>query len=247
MSAFLRTDGLGAGYGSVRVLEDVTIEVGNAQTVAVVGPNGAGKTTLARTLSGLTRAQRGSITVDGQDVTRWSPEARARFGIVQVPEGRRLFPRYTVAENLDFAFFARRGRVPEGRRRRLLDKACDLFPVLRTRSGQKVGTLSGGEQQMLAVARAFLLEPRLLILDEPSTGLAPIITAQMFATIRGMVDSAGCACLIIEQQAMTALEMATHAYVLDRGRVAFAGPAASVLEDERLKHGYVGGPMNARA
>ncbi len=241
MTAFLRAVGLTAGYGSVPVLHDVSIEVDLGQIVAVVGANGAGKSTLARSLTGFARVFGGTIHVGDEDVTGWSSDRRARYGIVQVPEGRRLFPRLSVMDNLELAFFGRRRVLTAQRKHALLEHVFGVFPVLEERREQSAGTLSGGQQQMLAIARALLLETRLLILDEPSTGLAPILTQRIFTVLRELVRTTGCACVLIEQRATAALGIASFGYVLERGRLAVADVSDRLLGDERLRRGYTGG------
>jgi branched-chain amino acid transport system ATP-binding protein len=235
----LETIDLSAGYSRVPVIAGVSISVAAGSTIAVVGPNGAGKTTLARTISGFTRVLGGSIHFDGHDVTSMSSRRRALLGIVQVPEGRRLFSPLSVAENLDIAFFARR-RAVGPRRRALLDEAFDYFPVLAARRDQRAGTLSGGEQQMLAIARALLLEPKVLVLDEPSIGLAPAVRREIFEVVVARVAASNCACVLIEQRARDALRIADHGYVLDRGEVVLGAPASRILGDESLRRSYVG-------
>ena len=241
MTALLRTTGLTAGYGAVPVLHEVSIEVDLGQIVAVIGANGAGKSTLARALTGFARVFAGGIYVGDEDITAWSSERRARYGVVLVPEGRRLFPRLSVMDNLELAFFARRRALTREHRARLLDHVFELFPVLRERREQLAGTLSGGQQQMLAIARALLLETRVLVLDEPSTGLAPILAQRIFADLQELVRTTRCACLLIEQRATAALGIATFGYVLERGRLAAADTADRLLGDERVRRGYMGG------
>ena len=235
----LETVELTAGYTRAPVIVDVSICVPDGSTVAVVGANGAGKSTLARTLSGFTRVLSGRVLLDGLDITTLSSRRRTLDGIVQVPEGRRLFPQLTVRENLNVAFFARR-RLVKGRRQALLGEAFSHFPILEARCDQTAGTLSGGEQQMLAIARALLLEPRVLILDEPSIGLAPVVRREIFNVIVARVEASGCACLLIEQRAKDALRISRHGYVLERGSVVHAAPAEQILADPQLRRSYVG-------
>jgi branched-chain amino acid transport system ATP-binding protein len=233
--------GLTAGYGATTILHDIDIVIPAGRIVAVVGPNGAGKTTLARAIAGVARIFSGEVELAGEAIGAWSVQRRARAGIASVPEGRRLFPALSVRDNLDLALFARRRRVPVADRGRQVDAAIEMFPVLRERAGQAAGSLSGGEQQMLAIARALLLEPRLLVLDEPSTGLAPIVVERIFERIRHIVETVGCGCLLIEQRAVTALAASSYAYALDRGRISFAGASEEIASDARLRHAYLGG------
>lgn len=232
---------LTAGYGQTTILHDVDLEIPPGRMVAVVGPNGAGKTTLARSVAGFTRVFAGAIELEGESVDRWSAARRARAGIASVPEGRRLFADLSVQDNLDLALFGRRRTLSAAERRGRVDAAIELFPVLRQRARQRTGSLSGGEQQMLAIARALLLEPRLLILDEPSIGLAPIYVNRIFERLHHIIQTVGCACLLIEQRAITALAVSSYAYALERGRIAFAGPSAEIVADPRLRDAYLGG------
>jgi branched-chain amino acid transport system ATP-binding protein len=240
-ATLLRTQGLTAGYGATTILHDIDIEIPVGRIVAVVGPNGAGKTTLARTVAGFTRTFAGGVELDGEPIDGWSVARRARAGIASVPEGRRLFPDLSVQDNLDLALFPRRRELSAAERSERIDAAIEMFPVLRERATQGAGSLSGGEQQMLAIARALLLEPRLLILDEPSTGLAPIYVERIFERIQHVVETVGCGCLLIEQRAVTALAASSHAYALDRGRIIFAGPSEQIASDPRLRDTYLGG------
>ena len=233
-------DRVNAGYGAIRVLRDIDVRVARGNVVAVIGPNGAGKTTLARSLAGFTRLFSGAITLAGESIAKLPPEIRARKGIASVPEGRRLFSELSVQNNLELALFARWRELGEARRAALLAQAFTRFPRLEERRSQRAGSLSGGEQQMLAMARALMLEPKLLVLDEPSTGLAPLIVAQVFSSIRSIVEAGSCGCLLIEQQAITALEIADFAYVLDRGRVVASGTADQICNDPELRDRYLG-------
>jgi branched-chain amino acid transport system ATP-binding protein len=214
--------------------------VAAGKIVAVIGPNGAGKTTLARSLAGFTRVFDGNIQFAAQSVTEWPPERRARFGMASVPEGRRLFPALTVEHNLELALFSRWAALGRQRRSDLLAGIFVRFPALAKRRTQRAGSLSGGEQQMLALGRALLLEPKLLVLDEPSTGLAPLIVVEIFRALRDIVSTQNCGCLLIEQQAVTALEIADFAYVLDRGQVVGADAPATLLADAGLRERYLG-------
>jgi branched-chain amino acid transport system ATP-binding protein len=213
----LRVDGLGAAYGHIEALREVTFEVEAGALVAVLGPNGAGKSTLLRALMGLTPA-RGEIAFDGQRVTRWSTQRRAAAGIALVPEGRGVLGPLTTRDNLDLGAYARRGRATAGDIADDLRRVHELFPVLAARQHQRAGSLSGGEQQMLAIARALMTRPRLLLLDEPSLGLAPRVAREIFVTL-GALNDAGLTIVVVEQKAPLALRMARRAHVLRTGRL----------------------------
>jgi branched-chain amino acid transport system ATP-binding protein len=236
----LSTNGISAGYGSICILRDIDMQVASGSIVAVIGPNGAGKTTLARSLAGFTRIFSGDITLSGVTITAMPPQIRAQNGIASVPEGRRLFPALSVEKNLELALFARWRQLGSRRRAELMEEAFARFPKLRDRRAQRAGSLSGGEQQMLAMARALMLEPKLLVLDEPSTGLAPLIVTQILGSLRSIVAAQSCGCLLIEQQAVTALEVADFAYVLDRGRIVASGTATRIRSDPDLHDRYLG-------
>jgi branched-chain amino acid transport system ATP-binding protein len=219
----------------MRALTDVSIVVPEGCVVALLGANGAGKTTTLRTISGLVRTERGRIHVDGQNVTGWPPHLVAAAGVVHVPEGRGIFRSLTVAENLSMASYA----GVDGRTGSIIDQAVALFPVLGDRLAQQAGTLSGGEQQMLALARALVTRPRLLMLDEISMGLAPLITAQLFDTIRAS-KAAGTSMLLVEQYVDAALELADYAYVLEKGRIVDMGEPADLRASAALADAYLG-------
>ncbi|WSG11282.1 ABC transporter ATP-binding protein [Nonomuraea sp. NBC_01738] len=234
----LEVRGLRAGYGGARVLDGVDLLVREGEFVALLGPNGAGKTTLLRTMSGLLKPEAGSVLFHRRDITAVPGWQRTGLGIGHVPEGRQVFPEHTVLENLQLgAFVHRRAR---GRRRELLGEVLELFPRLAERRAQLAGTLSGGEAQMLAVGRALMSSPELLILDEPSLGLAPMKTAELFGYVQRLHVERGLSVLLVEQQAMTALRLAERAYVLERGRVALSGTAADVADDPRVRAVYLG-------
>jgi len=225
-----------AGYGRTTVLRDVSISLGHGVVDALLGPNGAGKTTLLRTAAGLLRPTAGSIWIDGADVTRSSTHQRARAGVCLVPEGRGVFPNLTVKDNLTL-------QVPPWQRGTGIDRALEAFPVLRDRLGQHAGTLSGGQQQMLAVARCYLAKPSVILLDEVSMGLAPRIVDQIFESLMRVVSD-GVSILLVEQYVNRALEMATTVHLLNRGQIAFSGPAADLDEDTVLR-GYLGADLHA--
>ncbi|MGE0716770.1 MAG: ABC transporter ATP-binding protein [Alphaproteobacteria bacterium] len=226
---------LHAGYGAVGVLRGVDLTVGPGEVVALLGSNGVGKTTLNNTLSGIIRPTAGGILFDGRDIARAAPSDIVAAGLVQVPEGRRVFPNMTVRENLVLGSY-RRGRA---QRAANLARVLGTFPRLAERLGQKAATLSGGEQQMLALGRGLMAEPRLLILDEPSLGLSPLLVDEMFGMIAGL-NEAGLAILLVEQNVVQSLAVAHRAYVLENGRIAMAGPAAELAADPALRRTYLG-------
>jgi branched-chain amino acid transport system ATP-binding protein len=240
MNALLELRGVGARYGGVQALRGVDIVVGEGEFVVLLGPNGAGKTTTLRTVSGLLPAVAGSIHLAGRNITRVAGWRRAGLGLGHVPEGRQIFPDHTVAENLRLGAFSR--RRARDRTQRTLAELLDLFPVLGQRRHQPAGTLSGGEAQMLAIARALMSEPRLLMLDEPSLGLAPILTAELFGYVRRLHGERGLAVLLVEQEALAALRLADRGYVLERGRIVVAGSAAQLRDDPRVQAAYLGAP-----
>jgi branched-chain amino acid transport system ATP-binding protein len=235
--ALLEVRGLRAGYGALEVLRGVDLDVGAGELVAVLGPNGAGKSTLLRAISRYDATLRGgTIVFDGADLTRANTERTVRLGCLQVPEGRQLFGRLSVEDNLRLGAFVRGRRTLEADLRSVYDR----FPPLAQRRAQHAYTLSGGEQQMLAIGRALMARPKLLMLDEPSTGLAPQIVEQIFAIASELARS-GTALLIVEQNAYLTLRHADRAYVLEGGTVALAGTAAELSRDERVKAIYLGG------
>ncbi len=231
----LRVDGLEVAYGKIRALKGVALEVGRGEIVAVLGNNGAGKTTTLRTVSGLLQPARGTITLDAEPLVGVPPHEIARRGIAHVPEGRRIFNRLTVRENLVMGAYTRRdaGIAAD------LDRVFALFPRLAERVGQVAGTLSGGEQQMLAIARALMLHPRLLLLDEPSMGLAPVLVEQIFDTVAD-INRQGMTILLVEQNAAMALSIAHRGYVLETGSIALAGTAAELADNADVRRAYLG-------
>jgi branched-chain amino acid transport system ATP-binding protein len=231
-------------YGPVEVLHDVTVEVGAGEIVAVLGANGAGKTTLLRTISGVLVKAEADISLDGDDITRLSAAARVRSGVVHVPEGRRVFPDLTVEENLQVPAFAR--KAPAADRQACFERVFDLFPLLAERRTQRASSLSGGQQQMLAIGRALMSAPRLLMVDEASLGLAPTTTELMFEAL-ARLGADGLSILLVEQNARASLEIAARAYVLERGRLRLEGTAAELLTDERVASTYLGGAPDERA
>ena len=233
----LRISGLSVSYGGLRALEDVSLEVNEGEFVAIVGPNGAGKTTLLKAISGSVRVGGGRLEYRGRDMAPLAPHQRAALGIAHVPEGRRIFPSLTVLENLELGSYRRAAR---GRRAEGLESVMALFPVLRDRRQQAAGSLSGGEQQMLALGRGLMAAPELLLLDEPSQGLAPRIVEQIFETIDRIRRERRLTILLVEQRVVEALELCDRGYVLETGRVALEGTHTTLLADPRVQRAYLG-------
>ncbi len=231
----LEVTGLTAGYGVLPVLRGIDFGISAGEIVAVLGGNGAGKTTLNCALSGLLRPSAGTIRFGGVEIAGARPAAIVSLGLVQVPEGRRVFPNLSVRENLRMGSY-RRGRA---HRSRNLDRVSAIFPRLRDRMEQRAGTLSGGEQQMLAIGRGLMSEPRLLILDEPSLGLSPLLVEEMFALV-ARIRAEGLSVLLVEQNVVQSLGIADRAYVLEHGQFVLTGPAASLMGDPRLRQTYLG-------
>jgi branched-chain amino acid transport system ATP-binding protein len=233
----LELRGVAAGYGAIAALTDVSLAVGEGEIVTLIGANGAGKSTALMTLCGIIPASAGEILLDGSPIHRLGSGDIVRLGVVQVPEGRRIFPRLSVVENLEMGAFCRRDS--DGAR---LDRDAvyALFPVLAERSRQLGGTLSGGEQQMLAIGRALMAGPRLLLLDEPSLGLAPLVVRQIFEVIGRMNRERGTTILLVEQNAHLALQTAHRGYVLETGRVVLEGSGQELLEDPAVRSAYLG-------
>jgi branched-chain amino acid transport system ATP-binding protein len=231
----LEVRALRAGYGGTEVLRGLELSVGAGEIVAVLGSNGVGKTTLNKVLSGVLPANDGEIRFDGKLLTGASSADIVAAGLIQVPEGRKIFPNMSVRENLELGSY-RRGR---DRRSSNLERVFDTFPRLRERSGQAAGTLSGGEQQMLAIGRGMMAEPRLLIVDEPSLGLSPLLVEEMFALIRRLNDD-GLPILLVEQNVVQSLECASRAYILENGTIALSGSAEQVRNDPELRRAYLG-------
>ena len=236
-ATLLACKGLQVAYGPVTALRGVDVEVGEGELTVVIGPNGAGKTTLLRTICGLATPAGGEITLDGSIVGRTTPEKMLRRGVAMVPEGRHVFPHLSVEDNLVLGAF--RLRKDTAQVRRLMDSVLAWFPVLGDRRGQMAGTLSGGEQQMLAIGRALMSRPRLLCLDEPSLGLAPRVVKEMFVLLRQLRE-AGMTILLVEQFAFMALRAGDRGYLLENGVVVRGGSAADLLEDPFVRESYLG-------
>jgi branched-chain amino acid transport system ATP-binding protein len=235
--SLLEVEGLDLAYGEVTACRDLAFTVDDGEIVTLIGANGAGKSTTLRAVAGAMAPRAGRIRFEGRDVTRMPVHERTLLGIALVPEGRRVFPFLSVRENLEMGGF--KHRADPARVRRLMDAMMDMFPRLRERADQRAGTLSGGEQQMLALTRALMSEPRLLCLDEPSLGLAPLIVQDIFRTVRE-INRAGTSILLVEQNARYALETAVRGYVLQTGRIVAAGPSDALRRDERVKQAYLG-------
>jgi branched-chain amino acid transport system ATP-binding protein len=228
-------------YGIAPALWNVSLAIGDGELVCVVGPNGAGKTTLINAIAGLHPARSGRITMDGCEMTSLPPHRFCAAGVAIVPEGRRLFARMTVRENLEIGGYVRAARAT---RKRTLDAVCALFPAVRDKLDAPAGSLSGGQQQMVAIGRALMAKPKLLLLDEPSLGLSPLVVQTMFRAIRD-VNAAGTAVLLVEQNVVMALDIANRAYLLEEGRIAAEGTPDAVFNTPELRRAYLGG-MPAR-
>jgi len=232
----LEVRGLATAYGSIRAIKGIDLAVPEGRIVCIIGANGAGKTTLLKTISGLLRPAAGTMTFLGEDITALSPAQLVRRGIVLVPEGRAILSRMTVLENLEMGAYQRR----DGRVREDIEATMERFPVLKERRNLAGGSLSGGEQQMLAIGRALLAKPNLLLLDEPSLGLAPLIVSRVFRIIRE-INREGMTVLLVEQNVRQALKVSDYAYVLETGKIVHEGPSPELLDDPKIKESYLGG------
>jgi len=235
VDALLDVRGLRAGYGAVEVLRGVDLQVRHGEIVALLGSNGAGKSTLNNVLSGIYPAWAGSVRFDGHDLSGAHYRRVVQAGLIQVPEGRKIFPNLSVLENLELGSFTR----ARERRAQNLERVLDTFPRLRERLQQFAGTMSGGEQQMLAIGRGLMAEPRLLILDEPSLGLSPLLVEEMFALV-GRLHAQGLSVLLVEQNVAQSLDIAQRAYVLENGELRFSGSSAELLASDTLRRAYLG-------
>lgn len=231
----LKLNNVNTFYGAIQALNDVSVEVNKGEIVTLIGANGAGKTTLLMTVCGSPRARSGSVIFEGEDITREPTHLIMQRGIAISPEGRRVFPDLTVTENLQMGgFFLSRGDIKQG-----LDRVYELFPRLRERAGQRAGTMSGGEQQMLAIGRALMTQPTLLLLDEPTLGLAPLIIAQIFEIIQTIREQ-GVTVFLVEQNANKALQVADRGYVLETGKVVLADTGPNLLSNDEVRKAYLG-------
>ncbi len=236
MAALLEIDDIQVFYDKIHALKGISLEVREGQIVTLVGGNGAGKSTTLKTVSGLLHPRHGEIRLEGERLNALPAHRVAALGVVQVPEGRRVFGRLTVRENLEMGAFARRDRAGIAEDK---DRMATLFPRLKERWHQLAGTLSGGEQQMVATARALMARPRALLMDEPSMGLAPMVVEQVFETI-ATINAQGVTILLVEQNALLALSIADYGYVMESGRIILSGKGADLLDDERVQRAYLG-------
>ena len=235
MSQILKIDDINVFYGSIHAIKGISLEVNEGEIVTLIGANGAGKTTTLHTISGLLRPRSGSIQFCGEDITKIPAHKLVERGLAHCPEGRRVFLQMTVQENLDMGAYIRRDDFSAS-----LDEVYELFPRLKERRKQVAGTLSGGEQQMLAMGRALMSKPKLLMLDEPSMGLAPILVEQIFAIIQNL-HSIGTTILLVEQNAQAALSIADRAYVLETGKITLSGTGAELAKSDEVRKAYLGG------
>ncbi len=236
MPVLLEVSDLQVSYGAIVALRGISFEVHSGQVVSLIGANGAGKSTTINTLSGLIKPRGGHVVFDGQEITGWRADRVTKRGLIQVPEGRQVIAPLTVRENLEMGAYLRRDKDQVAQD---IEAVFERFPRLKERHHQKSGSLSGGEQQMLAVGRAMLSRPKLLMLDEPSMGLAPLLVNEVFAIIRSIKEE-GKTILLVEQNARKALEIADYAYVLERGQIRYHGPAADLRQDEAIVKAYLG-------
>jgi branched-chain amino acid transport system ATP-binding protein len=236
MPMMLEVENVHSYYGHIHALKDVSLNVDRGEIVTIIGANGAGKSTLLKTMSGLLRPRRGSVRLNGEELTELRPHQIVTKGVVQVPEGRRIFGQLTVTENLEMGAFT---SPDKARNRESLERVFVLFPRLRERRKQVAGTLSGGEQQMLAMGRALMANPRVLLMDEPSMGLAPVLVDSIFATIR-QLHAAGTTILLVEQNARMALQVASRGYVLQTGAVVLIDTAENLAHNEMVRNAYLG-------
>ena len=234
----LEVEGLCVNYGHIEAIRDITFDVPEGSVTTLIGANGAGKTTTLKTLSGIRKVRAGSVKFDGKDITHAAPYDRVKLGISQSPEGRRCFVGMTVRENLDMGAFVRNDRKSAAYQEDM-DRVLALFPRLAERINQSAGTMSGGEQQMLAIGRALMARPKLLLLDEPSMGLAPRLVAKIFEIVRDIARQ-GVTILLVEQNARLALEAAQRGYVMESGRITLAGEAKQLLENPKVREAYLG-------
>ena len=238
----LRVEGLTVHYGAIRALRGVSFEVAAGEIITLIGSNGAGKSTTLHAISNIIKKTSGKVFFDGKETGAAPPDRLVRAGLVQVPEGRRIFANLSVRDNLEMGAYSRRvtNRAERQAVKNDMEKVFDIFPRLKERVRQVAGTLSGGEQQMLAMGRALMARPRLLLLDEPSMGLAPILVDEIFSVVRG-INEAGTTILLVEQNAYKALALASRAYILETGEIVRSGPAGVLMKDDAVKAAYLGG------
>ena len=233
----LRLEGIRTFYGNIEAIKGVSLEVNEGEIICLTGANGAGKSTTLMSISGIVPPREGEISFNDKPISGLAPDEIVRLGIVQVPEGRHIFPGLTVQENLDMGALLRRDKEEIGKD---LDYVFELFPILKDRRSQAGGTLSGGEQQMLAISRGLMARPKLLLLDEPSLGLAPLLVQQIFGIIRKINSESGTTIFLVEQNANLALKLADRGYVMETGRITLADTAANLLENEEVRRAYLG-------
>lgn len=226
-------------YGGITAVKGISLAIEEGETVALIGANGAGKSSTLHAVSGLLRTASGTISFDGKDITGARPDRIVEMGLVQVPEGRQIFTRLTVEENLRMGAFVNRDKADVARNK---ERVLSLFPILKERAGQSAGTLSGGEQQMLAIGRALMSSPKMLLLDEPSMGLSPIMTQEVFNVLRSLKEE-NITVFVVEQNAYEALELADRAYIMETGTIALEGRSADLINDDRVKNAYLGGDL----
>ncbi len=226
-------------YGGITAVKGISLDIRKGETVALIGANGAGKSSTLHAISGLIRTAGGKIIFDGTDITGLGADKIVSMGLVQVPEGRQIFTRLTVEENLRMGAYVNRDRADAEKN---YETALNLFPILKERAKQSAGTLSGGEQQMLAIGRALMSSPKMLLLDEPSMGLSPIMTAEVFGVLKSLKEK-GITVFVIEQNAYDALELADRAYIMETGTISLEGSSGDLIEDERVKAAYLGGDI----
>ena len=234
-STLLKAENLTVNYGAICALRGISFEVNQGEIITLIGANGAGKTTTLHAISNIIKKNKGDIFFDGTNISSTPPESIVSSGLVQVPEGRRVFANLSVRDNLELGAYTRRDPIKED-----MEKVFNIFPRLKERIKQTAGTLSGGEQQMLAMGRALMARPRLLLLDEPSMGLAPILVDEIFSIIKG-INETGTTILLVEQNAYKALTLASRAYILETGEIVKSGNAADLIKDEAVKAAYLGG------
>ena len=232
----LEVRGIETSYGNIPALRGISIDVSGGSIVAIIGANGAGKTTLMKTIAGVLRPRSGTVSFLGEEITGLPSHKIVRRGIALVPEGRAILSRMTVRENLEMGAFTRRDAKKAGQD---MDRVMERFPVLKARAGQLGGSLSGGEQQMLAIARSLMSAPKLLLLDEPTLGLAPLVVADIFAIIRE-INAAGTTILLVEQNVKQAMKVSSYTYVLETGKIVLSGPSKELLQEPRIKASYLG-------
>ena len=232
----LKVENIVSGYGDIRIVRGISFDVDEGAIATIVGANGAGKTTTLRTMAGINRTLEGSILLDGEPIHDMAPYKRVERGLVLVPEGRRLFPSLTVMENLEMGAIQPRAKA---KRKATLDEVFDIFPILKERESQRAGTLSGGEQQMVAIARGLMALPRVLMLDEPSLGLAPIVVETIFKVVK-RINASGVTVLMVEQNVRHCLRISSQAWVLENGEIVLSGTGEELLQDEHTRKAYLG-------